>query len=129
MWPIKMTDRLTRWTINQCGTNICQHKAHTWGQRVKFKQIKITWQPVDFENFNVQNGESCQEIPNCSNFKLIVINLPKFQRKLVYLISPSSFKLFSEHSCQVVLHGAPKLPGTGNTFNSSFFSKIVVTPL
>ena len=48
-----------------------------------------------------------------------MINLPKFQRKLVYLILPRSFKLFSDHSCQVVHHRAPKLPGTGNTFNSS----------
>ena len=74
-------------------------------------------------NFSVQNGQNCQEMPNCSNFILIMTNLPKFQRKMVYLISSRSFKLFSEHSCQVVLHRAPKLPGTGNTFNSSFFSK------
>ena len=50
-------------------------------------------------------------------------NLPKFQRKLVHLISPRSFKLFSEHSCQVVDHRAPKLPRTENSFNSLFFSK------
>ena len=32
-------------------------------------------------NFSVQNGQiSCQEIPNCSNLKLIMTNLPKFQR-------------------------------------------------
>ena len=49
-------------------------------------------------NFSVQNEQSCQKIPNCSNIKLIMTNLPKFQRKLVYLISPRSFKLFSEHS-------------------------------
>ena len=63
-------------------------------------------------NFSVQNEQSCQEIPNCSNFKLIVINLPKFQRTLVFLIFPRSFKLFSEHSYQVVDHRAPKLPRT-----------------
>ena len=45
-------------------------------------------------NFSVQNKQSCQEIPNCGNFKLIMTNLPKFQLKLVYLIFPSSFKLF-----------------------------------
>ena len=77
-------------------------------------------------NFSVQNEQSCQEIPNCSNFKLIMTNLPKFQWKLVYLISPRPFKLFSEHSCQVVDHRAPKLPRTGNSFNSLFFSKKVV---
>ena len=80
-------------------------------------------------NFSVQNGQSCQEIPNCSIFKPIMTNLPKFQRKLVYLISPQSFNLFSEHSCHVVHHRAPKLPRTGNTFNSSFFSKKVVRHL
>ena len=74
-------------------------------------------------NFSFQNEQGCQEIPKCSNFKLIVTNLPKFQRKLVYLISPRSFKLFSEHSSQVVDNGAPKLPRTGNSFNSSFFPK------
>ena len=74
-------------------------------------------------NFSVQNKQSCQEILNCSNFRLIITNLPKFQRKLVYLISPMSFKLFSEHSCQVVDHRAPKLPRTGNSFNSFFFPK------
>ena len=77
-------------------------------------------------NFSVQNEQSCKKIPNCSNFKLIMTNLPKFQRKLVYLISPRSFKLFSEHSCQVADHRAPKLPRTGNSFNSIFFSKKVV---
>ena len=51
-------------------------------------------------NFSVQNEQNCKKIPNCSNLKLIMTNLPKFQRKLVYLISPRSFKLFSEHSCQ-----------------------------
>ena len=32
-------------------------------------------------NFSVQNEQSCQEIPtnsNCSNFKLIMTNLPNF---------------------------------------------------
>ena len=77
-------------------------------------------------NFSAQNEQSCQEISNCSNFKLIMTNLPKFQRKLVYLISSRSFKLFSEHSCQVVGHTAPKLPRTGNYFNSLFFSKKIV---
>ena len=77
-------------------------------------------------NFSVQNKQSCQEIPNCSNFKLTMTNLPKFQQKLVYLISPRLFKLFSEHSCQVVDHRAPKLPRTGNSFNSLFLSKKVV---
>ena len=74
-------------------------------------------------NFSVQNEQSCQEIPNCSNFKLIMTNLPKFQRKLVYLISLRSFKLLSEHSCQVMDHRAPKFPRTGNSFRSLFFSK------
>ena len=74
-------------------------------------------------NFSVQNEQSCQEIPNCSNFKLFITNLPKFQRKLVYFISPRLFKLFSEHSCQVVDHRTPKLPRTGNSFKSLFFSK------
>ena len=32
-------------------------------------------------NFSVQNEQRCQEIPNCSNFKLVMTNLPKFQRK------------------------------------------------
>ena len=45
-------------------------------------------------NFSVQTKQSCQEISICGNFKLIMTNLPKFQRKLVYLISPRSFKLF-----------------------------------
>ena len=74
-------------------------------------------------NFSVQNKQSCQEITNCSNFKFIITNLPKFQRKLVYLISPRLFKLFSEHSCQVVDHRAQKLPRTGKSFNSLFFLK------
>ena len=74
-------------------------------------------------NFSVQNEQSCQEIPNCSNFKLIMTSLPKFQRKLVYLLSPRSFKLFSVNSCQVVDHRAPKLPRTGNSFNSVFLPK------
>ena len=29
---------------------------------------------------------------------------------------PGSFELFPQHSCQVVYHRPPKLPGTGNTF-------------
>ena len=36
------------------------------------------------DNFSVQNEQSSQEIPNCNNFKLIMTNLPKFQRKLVH---------------------------------------------
>ena len=46
-----------------------------------------------------------------------MINLPKFQRKLVYF------------SCQVVHNRTPKLPGTGNALNKAFFSKKVVRPL
>ena len=59
-------------------------------------------------NFSVQNEQNCQDILYCSIFKLIITNLPKFQRKLVYLISAKSFKLLSEHSCQLVDHRAPK---------------------
>ena len=39
----------------------------------------------------------------------------------MYFIYPRSFKIFSWHSCQVVHHRAPKLPGTGNTFNRPLF--------
>ena len=84
---------------------------------------RYDYQATRNSNFSVQNEQSCQKIPNCSHFKLIMPNLPNFQRKLVYLISPGSFKLFSEHSCQVVDHRAPKLLRTGNTFNSLFFQK------
>ena len=42
---------------------------------------------------------------------------------------PKSFELFPQHSCQVMQHRPPKLPGTGNTFSRSFFSKKVVRPL
>ena len=67
-------------------------------------------------NFSVQNCQSYQELCNCNNFHLITINLHKFL-------------LFSQHSCQVVYHRPPKLPGTENTFSVSIFSKKLVKPL
>ena len=42
---------------------------------------------------------------------------------------PRSFEIFPQHSFQVVYHRPPKLPGTGNTFSRSCFSKKVVRPL
>ena len=36
---------------------------------------------------------------------------------MLYFIYPRSFELFSQHSCQVVHHTAPQLPGTRNTLN------------
>ena len=35
------------------------------------------------------------------------------------------FESISQHSCQVMYNKALKLPGTGNTFNKSFFLNVV----
>ena len=39
---------------------------------------RYDYQVTRNSNFSVQNEQSCQKIPNCSNFKLITTNLPKF---------------------------------------------------
>ena len=85
-------------------------------------------------NFSGQNGQSCQEICNCHNFHFIfTINGHQILTENgVFHISkpiPRSFKLFPQHSCQVVYHRPPKLPGTGNTFSRYFFFFKVVRTL
>ena len=76
-------------------------------------------------NFSVQTSQSCHEISNCKNVLLIMINLPKFERKLVYFIYPRSFKLFSYLNNDY--HGSVNCNHILFNFGNCFFAKNAIT--